>query len=345
MDDGMFPEVAVRSSRSGVSFNPASMGLVLGNSLLSGRLGRPRLRVLSMRSWVEGMARAAGLGVRLSQPGRQAELITRRLGSRAELMDVVTAMTLPMLRAFIPRTNTSKDHEPGVVIVSLDPYLTFAKMSELMRSDDATTTGIIDILTTARLLRRGLILQCKDCRRTSFVDADRVGQQYECPQCAAVNTLVSARWKEGSEPTWYYDLFAPFRDLLRDHGDVPILAATELRRRARVYADVPELEFFELDDAAERAVAEIDLIANVDGQVLVVEAKSSGRFANKTRGSQTKKILRIAQALHADRVVLATSQAEWNQTDLLHIQQEAAKLRPFAVTGSVLPDLGRAGAS
>ncbi|MFJ4253391.1 hypothetical protein [Microbacterium sp. NPDC090003] len=336
-DEGAFPEVAIRASKTGVSFNPASMGLVMGNSLLSGRLGRPRLRSLSMRAWVEGMVRPAGLGVRLSQPGRLAELVTRRLGSRNQLMEVVTAATLPMLRAFIPHEKTPKVHEAGVVVADLDPYLSFEKMSALVGSDDAVVE-LIDTLAVARLLRRGLVLQCNDCRRTSFVDADRLGQDYECPKCAATNSLVSARWREGIEPAWYYDLYTPFRDLLKAHGDIPVLAGAELRRQSRVYGDVPELEFFDLETT--RAVAEIDLIAHVDGEVVLVEAKSSGQFAKRSRGRQTEKILRIAHALRADRVVLATSETQWNAADLAHLEQEAAKLTPFPASAAAMIGLG-----
>lgn len=334
-----FPEVAMRASKIGVTFNPASMGLVMGNSLLRGRLGRPRLRSLSMRRWVEGMVRPEGLGVRLSQPGRLAELLTRRLGSRDQLMDVITPTTLPLLRAFIRHETMPKAHEAGVVVVALDPYLTFAKMSALVGSDEQVMT-LVDTLAASRLLRRGLVLQCNDCRRPSFVDADRIGQEYECPQCAATNPLVSARWREGVEPVWYYDLFTPFRELLREHGDIPLLAAAELRRESRVYADVPELEFFDLE--TDRAVAEIDLIANVDNEVVVVEAKSSGHFAKGSRGTQTKKILRVAHALRADRIVLATSEPEWNTTDLAHVEREAANLAPFPAVASSLTSLGQA---
>ncbi len=209
VDPGRFPEVALRASKDGVTFDPTSMGLVFGGSLLPGRLGRPRLRAPSMWAWVEGMAAAAGLGVRLSPPGRQAELVSRRLGSRDALIDLTSASTLPLLRAFIPRDKVPKTREPGVVVVGVDPYLSFAKISELMGSD-VQALEIVDTLTAARLARRGLVLRCQECVRTSFVDADRVGQHYECPQCAAVNSLVSARWREGNEPSWFYDLYTPF---------------------------------------------------------------------------------------------------------------------------------------
>lgn len=333
---GQFPEVNLRSSREGISFNPSSMGFVSSASLLPGRLGRPRLRVLSMRTWVEGMANISGMGVRVSSPGRQAELVSRRLGSRDAFLDLVSTSKLPLLRAFIPHEKSPK-REPGEVVIGLEPYLSFGKMSSLLGSDGAALE-LVDFLSAARLLRRGLVLRCHDCGRPSFVDADRIGQLYECPQCAASNTLTSERWREGNEPIWYYDLYAPFRDLLRNHGDIPALAAATLRRESRRYVDVPELEFFDL--ATKKPVAEIDLVASVGDEVVLVEAKVSGAFPSRARGAQTEKLLRVAQALRADRVILATSKPTWNVTDVAHLKREAARSLPFPLRGSEMTNLG-----
>ncbi|WP_136031643.1 hypothetical protein [Microbacterium sp. PF5] len=332
-----FPEVTVRASRNGYSFDPASLGFVSSGTVLPGRLGRPRLRALSMRAWVEGMARAEGLGVRLSAAGRQAELVSRRLGSRDQLLTLVRAATLPLLRAFIPDETVPKEREGGRAVIGLDPYLSFDKMSALLGSDEATVE-IVDDLSRARLLRRGLVLGCEECGRPSFVDADRVAQQFECPQCAASNTLTSARWREGREPGWFYDLYAPFRDLLRDHGDIPLLAASQLRHESRSYADAPELEFYELDSGTR--VAEVDVIASVDDAVVLVEAKVSGQFPQGSRGRQTDKLLRIARVLRADKIVLATSQEEWNTTDVAHLQNQVARAKPFRLLSSTMVELG-----
>lgn len=336
--DGQYPEVTARASKDGISFNPASLGFVSSGSLLPGRLGKPRLRALSMRSWVEGMAAAAGLGVRVSAAGRQSELVSKRLGSRDALLNVITPATAPTLRAFIPHKTVPKTREEGNVVIGVDPYLSFTKIASLMPSETATVK-LIDTLSEARLLRRGLILNCSECGRISFVDADRIGQHYECPQCAAMNILSSPRWHRGNEPVWFYDLYAPFRDLMRDHGDIPVLAAARLRKSSQGYSDAPELEFFELESGD--PVAEIDVIARSGSDVVLVEAKSNGKFTNPPRGPQTKKLLRIADALRANTVILATSLPEWNATDAAHLEREAAKM-VFPVVGATMTDLDTA---
>lgn len=83
-------------------------------------------------------------------------------------------------------------------------------------------------------------------------------------------------------------------------------------------------------------MAEVDVIASVNGKVVLVEAKVNGAFKAKERGHQTRKLLRIAEALHSDEVVLATSQPAWNELDVAHVTQQAAAVR---LTTSVIVDL------
>lgn len=339
IEDGPFPQVNLRPSNDGVTFDPSSMGFVPGGALLPGRLGRPRLRSLSMRTWVEGMAELHGLGVRLSTPGRQAELVRRRLGSRRALFDLIGSPSLAMLRAFIPLKRPPEERHPDTVVLGLDPYLSWEAIDALLPGEEGETVKTIDTLTSARLLRRGLIVNCVECGRPSFLDADKMGQQYECPQCASMNTLVSERWRKGREARWFYDLYATFRELLAKHGEVPILASAALSAKTvRGYADTPELEFYELDGG--KRVAEIDVVASTDREVVIVEAKSTDAFPHGKRAEQTVKLLRVAAVLRADRIVLATTESQWKQTDVEHVTREAGRVSPFPLRTEVLAGLG-----
>lgn len=341
LPDGFFPSVNVRSTREGITFDPRSMGLVLGGAPVSGRIGRPRLRSLSMQAWIEAMAAPEGLGVRLSSAGRLGELVRRRIGTRDQLLDLMTAENLSVLRAFTPLEKKPTVRDPNIVVLNdLDPYLSIEAIDDLFPGDRAAAAALIDRLMAVRLLRRGLILDCAECGRPSFYDIDHVAQRFRCSQCGAENELTSARWRMTSEPRWFYDLYTAFRELLRANGDVPLLAAAHLRREARRgYTDAPELEFYELETA--KAVAEIDVIACGDGTLSIVEAKANGTFGGSARKAQTKKLLRIATILRADRIVLATSMDHFNATDFSHATIEGAKVAPFAVQVNVLPSLGK----
>lgn len=345
VDEGPLASVNLRASRESVSIDPHSMGLVMAGSFLPGRIGRPRLREPSMSAWVEAMAEPEGLGVRLSQPGRQAELIRRRLGSREALLDLMTPANLAMLRAFIPRekapTSDDRKADPETVVLDdLDPFLTFEAMRKLLGGDTDATTALVDRLTLARLLRRGLILDCTECGRPSFVDADRIAQLYECSRCAAMNVLVSARWKEKrSEPRWFYDLYAAFRELLGANGDTVLLGAAALRGSSRSYVDSPELEFYSLQTG--KIVVEIDVIASVNRELVLVEGKSNGKFKGRgDREDHAGKLLHIARVLRANRIVFATTKDAWSSADVNYFEREGAKITPFPVKIEVLANLG-----
>ena len=331
---GPFPEVNLRASRDGISFDPRSMGFVSSGAFLPSRIGKPRLRNLSMSAWVEAMAEADGLGVRISSPGRRAELVRARLGNRRDLLELATDLNLSMLSAFVPLKKAPVLRDENAVVLGLDPYLSFEKIDALLGGVENETVRLVDRLTEARLLRRGLILNCVECGRPSFVDADRLGQRFECPQCVAMNSLISARWKKTTEPRWFYDLYATFRELLKDRGDLVLRAAAKLERSSRTYVDTPELEFFDLGTGT--PIAEIDVIASVDRKVILVEAKAGASFTPRKRAGQIDKLLRLAQALRADGVQLATDKASWNDGDVSKLTERALDLAPFAPTIEVV---------
>ncbi|WP_344723783.1 hypothetical protein [Agrococcus terreus] len=313
------PEVDIRSSSAGISYDPSSLGWVSGGSLLPGRIGRPRVRRLAMRGWVEGMASAAGLEVRLSLPGRHADLVANRLGSRAALVSLVSGQSLDALSPFVVRTDCLIEPEQRVELFG-EYFLTFDAMLQAGKQGADSTVALVDTLSEAGLLRRGIIVNCIECERPSFIEIGKLAQVYSCGRCSASNALSSARWRKGNEPRWFYDLSVAFRELLARNGHVPLLASARLGAEARKYSDCPELEFVSRDTG--KPVAEIDLVGNVDDEIVVVEAKTDGSFGSrKRRDAQLGKLMRIATDLRADRIVLATTARRWARADLDRLRQ------------------------
>ena len=142
-----------------------------------------------------------------------------------------------------------------------------------------------------------------------------------------------------AEPRWFYNLYAAFRELLGANGDTVLLGAAALRGSSRSYIDSPELEFYELQTG--RTVAEIDVIASVNREVVLVEGKSNGKFNGKAnREDHAEKMLQVAKALRANRIVFATTMEAWSSTDVKHFEREGAKVAPFPVKIEVLARLG-----
>jgi hypothetical protein len=161
----------------------------------------------------------------------------------------------------------------------------------------------------------GSRLSCATCGRWTFYDVDRLQQTNTCPRCDSANEFTRQRWKGGGhEPTWFYDLHPIARDLLAQDGDVPLLLAHHLHGSTSRYADLAEIELVEDGEA----IAECDLVAAVDSEVLIAEAKTVDRLAKtrKKTGDAIAKRIRLAQVLHADQIVLATTAVKWNVTDI-----------------------------
>ncbi|WP_419703232.1 hypothetical protein [Promicromonospora sp. NFX87] len=319
----------VRSSRGGTSVVAASFGMFTGGNVLQNRLARPRLISPGMRAWTGAMAAERQLQVRTSPAGAKAELVARRLGGRDFLIDLLSGPMHPALVLFADDGESRNQRQKRLEVMTAEeralqprwldgvPYPSAEAMRHAAGHVSVTqVVELLDRLTHADLVRRGLITSCDDCQRGSFVAVDRLGRVYECPRCGAENLLASARWRSGAEPTWYFDLNTAFRQLLSEHGDVPLLAAHQLRTTARRYADVGELEF--LRDGG--PIAEIDLVAHVDGSVVVVEAKASADLGEQKSGTTAQKsaakIADVARTVRADRVVLATTQESWKERDI-----------------------------
>lgn len=318
----------IRASRSGSTLNPASQGFVAAGAVMSSRLARPMLRFPGLRDWADAMAGREGHSVRHSAPGERAQFVASRLGSRQALTELVNSPFLHALRQFDRRASQarvkSKSHVDG--IVDLDGDRAYLSAQAIGRAAGVVVVPdvreLLDRLCTAGLARRGLILKCTSCRRASFHSVDSLSQSFRCPRCDASNALNAQAWlTESAEPEWTYDLHSTLREVINQDGDVPFLAGQHLAsiaHRSRAYDDCPELEI--VRDG--KPVAEFDLLAHVDGEVVVVESKRAGQLGTTAtiRKATARKLALAARLLRADAVCLATSASEWNQTDVERVR-------------------------
>ena len=326
VSDSEFPLTWVRSGRGGLSYHPDRFDFVPAGTATASRLARPRLRDLGMLSWAQAQASKVGLVAALSPAGRRAEGLHRLAGSREWLADTFSGPLLPALQAFNRRgrTDTAYPGREGVVING-EGFLHFAGLRTLTDGvlDDDQLREVIDALTERRILARGLVLDCGTCERPAFTRINDLSQMNSCPHCHASSELVRARWRQPpDEPTWFYHLHPLARDLLKQHGEVPLLLSHHLRSVSRSYTDISELELLDSGNP----IAECDLLAAVDGTVIAAEAKSVtrlGRSAQEVKEVINKRI-RIARVLRADEIILATTESRWDHTG---VRELAAAVR------------------
>ncbi len=331
----------IRSGRDGVVYESDRFDFVAAGTPPVARLARPRLRVPGLATWADLMAAQDARRMVFSAAGRRVEVMRRLWGDRAAVAAQFAGPMLPVLRAFRPsgkKTSLVFDETDGVVLPTgagdhlWEGYLTFAGILKHGGADDDLLTDFrsqVDEMLERGILRRGLVLGCAQCGRPAFLVVDDLAQVNRCPRCSALNNLSLARWRQPrAEPQWYYDLHPTVREHLAQDGEIPLLLAHHLRAKSRNYADVAELELTNNDTGP---LAEADLIAVSDGQLITAEAKRPGSLgtARELRRTVAKRAL-LAEQLRADQILIATAAADWEQASIDALCQEIRK-RPWPV--------------
>ncbi|MEV0182898.1 hypothetical protein AB0I54_26885 [Streptomyces sp. NPDC050625] len=302
-ETGGLPDAVVRAARHSVTFISANMGFATPDA----RHARPLLHFPSADKLFEELARARGATVERSDAGRRAAIAAEMWGSPEALAADLTGPVRKVLNSFLA---PKRDGDYGVgYAVRGDGYVALEDIKTTLDIDIFEARDLADRLLDANVLRRGLLLNCARCHFEAFYRIERVGSTFDCEACGYTSGVTRRRWySKDPEPHWYYTIDQVVRNLLRSHGDVPLLAAHQLRQKASSVLWSPELEVTDSDGSIE-----IDLCLVADGRIIVGEAKSNNTLKGKKYGTQESaaRLVRAAQLLGADEIVLATSQNAW----------------------------------
>ncbi len=323
-DDEPYLATVLRSGRDGISFNPMSMLFVSGGATLQQSIAKPRLHMLGLRGWIAALVvqDQPETAVRLSQAGRRAMILTRLWGSRSAVARDLLELN-DFLREFKPSGKCDMEAYPnrdGVRLTSTEGYLTFAAAARTLPGmETAQIRNRLNHLLHINVLQRGLVVPCSECERRAFYRIELLGENNTCPRCGAPAHATDA-WRsqlEEPEPEWFYDLHGAVRELLQQDGDVPFLAGQALAAQAQTFEEIAELDFLRPDQDPD----EIDIVALVDGRLVIGEAKCVPTLGTKKESNKAiAKLLRISDLLGADEILLATSApGPWkeSQTDQL----------------------------
>jgi hypothetical protein len=296
----------VRSGRDGITYDAGRLDLVLAGTAPLSRLARPRLQELGLAEWSRVIAGQSGLVLELSSAGRRAEMLRQLWDGREDSVQSMTGELLPVLHAFrLSYAESSRAYPGGEGVVLLngvrEGYLTFAGMVKFAGEgiDKRGLRDGIDALAARGVVRRGLVLGCDICGRPSFIAIGNLAQVNQCPRCGSANELAQRQWRlPAEEPSWYYDLHPVARELLANHGEVPLLLSRHLRSVSRRYDDAPELE---LRDASANPVAEADLIAVSDDDLIVADGSQEQRRARRQDQRDKARSSEASQASRGSR--------------------------------------------
>lgn len=225
-------------------------------------------------------------------------------------------------REFLPQSDKKEarfSDDDGFFIKDLEGgVVSFRGALRVLSRPETEVRDLLDTFLTQSILRRGLVLECNACRRLSFFAIDAVGQSNRCPRCNSSTPLTSNAWIGlGKEPEWFYDLHSAVSGLIQCNADVPLMTGAYLQSLSRSpAADIPELDF--ITENRPRP-DEIDIVSHTDNQILVGEAKCIDHIgaSSQKRKDAANKLVRVAQFLHADQIVLASSaEGPWRQASV-----------------------------
>jgi hypothetical protein len=335
------PWTLLRSSTDGISYFSHTMGFVAAGSSLEQALARPRLRLPDARRVFDALLAQAGLRSEDSSAGRYTQATLDLWGGLEPLAaDLRRPSTNNLLHAYVrPEPKRQSSPQPGIFLeVQRRWFLSLQEAVVLSATTGQETRTLLDALVAKRILRRGLILQCRRCGYAGWYRLEDLGQTFTCGRCQQASLIVQPAWKQPAdgEPYWYYDLDEVVYQALKHDVRVPILALSKLAEGARSVLTRPEADVTNDD----RHVAEIDLWAIIDGKVLLGEAKTVDQL-HPNRAKErvaARRLAEVANAATADEVVLATTAPSWNPItiDTMHkaLEHHALPLRMLEGLGT-----------
>jgi hypothetical protein len=299
------PDTVARAARHSISFISANMGFSTPDTPYA----RPLLHFPSADRVFEELAGAHGATVERSSAGLRAAIAVEMWGSPEALASDLRGPARNALNSFLPPAKKRDGNYGSGYAIRGNGYVALEDIKNTLGSGtfDAAR-GLVDRLLSKSVLRRGLLLNCARCRFEAFYRIEQVGPAFDCEACGHTSPLARGRWyKQDAEPCWYYALDQVVQDLLQQHGDVPLLAAQQLRQKAASVLWSPELEVTHAEGSIE-----LDLCLIVDGRIIVGEAKSNNTLkADKGTQEAATRLVYAAQLLTADEIVLATSKHAW----------------------------------
>ena len=314
-----------RAGRDGLAYGSHRSGLMIGSAPLEEIVARPRLRFPSAAAIFQRLFEVAGYSSTESSAGRFRRLTTELWGGLDAFHDDVSdSAIMGMLQSWLSETMSGED--PGVCTKGRR-YLSLADACNASGLSSVDARGVLDRYLEGGIVARGLVLKCQHCLSFEWYRLEDLTQSFECLRCRTQNAITSTSWRGENEPTFYYDLAEVVRQSLSNDIDVPVRALGRLKSESsHAFEEISEVEVW--NDSIRM---ELDLLALVDGRIVIGEAKRGKRLA-KTAKVERKWLLQLAnlaEEITADEVVFATA-SSWRDATRELIESTCAD-RPFTI--------------
>jgi hypothetical protein len=321
---GVADDASVRASSDGISYFSREPFFIPAGASLEQMMYRPRLRLPDPTELFQSLLSASKLRGVVSQAGRFSRGALDLWGGLAPIAnDLADHRRNALFEAYRKDTPSGKD--PGVYLdVPRRRYLSFWDARRSCGFNREEMGSILDEYVQRGILTRGLCLKCPRCSFAAWYAVEEIDQRFRCSRCRDESWITRQAWRNPSEPLWFFALDEIVFQAIDHNARAPLLALESIRRQSRSFIFAPEMEVF--DDSA--LLAEIDILCLVEGTIVIGEAKTVdqlGRSEAEERAS-LRKLLKVAEAISAHELVMATTQNSWSDRTT-RILQEATKSR------------------
>ena len=313
----------IRSGRDGISYHSLRAGAIIAGEPQQQLLVRPRLRFPDAATVFRHLFERAGYEIDESAAGRYRRLATELWGGFNEIHhDWADDGTRALLKSW---TSTDSSGVAPGIWDGARRYLSFNDAAKAPEISTENLRSLLDGYLTRGILSRGLVLKCSHCLNTTWYRLDDLSQSFACSRCQQRAAITEASWSAdhgqgdpAPEPTFYYAMAEVVYQALRHDADVPIRAIGALRSKPSE----------SVQQATESIVSkagqpfELDLLALVDGRIVLGEAKKGNCLESTAKQERRwlNDLADIADAITADEVVFATA-IEWRPETLRYISE------------------------
>jgi len=292
-------------------------------------LVRPTIFVPSTLELFQRLSWSIGYEAKLSDKGFFAQHTISKFGGLDALAGFLSdALARTLIFKFLD-DNAGGSATDGWLLNDQRRYLTLPSVSKIL-GFDSTSQKTLDLLISKGILYRGCIFKCAACRNADWFGLDEFSQTFKCKRCGTTQHVTHDNyWYAEHEPGWCYKLDEIIYQFLRHDGYVGVLALACLKGRTdSSFMFTTDLELTKKDATDRKPDLELDILAVLDGELVLGEAKKGNRLG-ATAAAEKKEIqkyCRLAKELVAKKLIFATFSDTWSGETIKNLESVIANL-------------------
>lgn len=311
---------ATRVSSNAIHYQCPAMSFIRSSDEVGDILVRPKLNIISAQAIFEDYFKAGGYTIRPSDKGNYFLRVLDKFNNLDSLARLIKQDEFfKLFELYMTIGNRPKTYDTGVYS-SLEKrrYIDFASIASLLENPDIAST-ILEKLLKLNILYKGYVLKCNACKNSAWYPTNNVDSNFKCLRCSTVNFISKDNLGVQKpdlryEPIIYYKLDELFYQFWCNNGYITVLTLHKLKGLSSgSLIFLPETEFRRNPDS-EDADFEIDILAIIDGKVILGEAKKDANSTdekNRLKPEQIGQLINLSSFFPLSGLVFSSWSSNW----------------------------------